>query len=79
MKPRDILILQNGDKDSRNWRIWEVQGVYLGCVGQESLIELKNLTELPGVPGRTGNAVTTFVPEPLLRSLTFYTPEKSNE
>lgn len=72
MKPGDIVLWRD-DKFGKH-RFWEIQGVYLGCEGQEGLVELRNLTETPGVPGRTGNAVTTFVPEPLLRDLTIYTP-----
>lgn len=72
MKPGDI-ILWNDDKFGKH-RIWRVEGVYLGCQGQESLVELRNLLEAPGVPGRTGNAETTFVPEPLVRNARLYTP-----
>ncbi len=61
------LIFWRDEKFGKH-RFWEVQGVYLGGEEQESLIELKNLLEKPGVPGRTGNATTTFVPEPLLCS-----------
>lgn len=50
------------------------EGIYLGCEGQEGLVELRNLFEKPGVPGRTGNAVTTFVPEPLVRNMPLYAP-----
>lgn len=73
MKPGDIVFWRD-DKFGHH-RFWEIQGVYLGCQGQESLVELKNLTERPGVPGLTGKATTTFVPEPLLRNVTIYTPD----
>lgn len=58
----DLVILERKNAPPA---MWKVVGVYLGCVGQESLIELKNLTEQPGVPGRTGSD-TTFVPLQLL-------------
>lgn len=48
-------------------RIWRIEGVYLGCLGQESLVELRNLSEKPGVPGMTGGRETSFVPLPLVR------------
>jgi hypothetical protein len=75
MSPGDILVIE--DKAFNKVRMWRVEGVYLGCVGQESLIELRNLMEAPGVPGRTGGAGTTFVPEPLLRGVDIYTPVRA--
>lgn len=65
MKPGDLVFWK--DEKTGNHRFWEILGVYLGCVGQEGLVELKNLCEKPGVPWRTGGAETTFVPEPLIR------------
>lgn len=73
MSPGDIVMWQ--DKQFGKHRFWRIEGVYLGCVGQESLVELRSLTEAPGVPARTGNAETTFVPEPLLRDAMIYTPD----
>ncbi len=73
MKPGDIVMWK--DTAFGKHRFWKIEGVYLGCEGQESLIEIRNLTEKPGVPGRTGNAETTFVPEPLLRDQMIYTPD----
>lgn len=72
MTPGDIVMWH--DRQFGKHRFWKIEGVYLGCEGQESLIELRSLTEKPGVPGRTGGAETTFVPEPLLRDVTIYTP-----
>lgn len=64
LKVNDIIV--------KAGRVWRVEGVYLGCTGQEGLIELRNLFEKPGVPGRTGQMTTTFVPEPLLREVEHY-------
>lgn len=52
---------------------WEVIGVHLGALGQESLIEMKCLTHKPGhiphvVPSPFA-MVHVFVPEPLTRNL----------
>lgn len=65
MKPGDLVMWW--DAKFGQHRFWKIEGVYLGCAGQESLVELRNLYEKPGVPGMTGNAETTFVPEPLIR------------
>lgn len=73
MKPGDIVMWQ--DKQFGKHRFWRIEGVFLGCNGQEGLIELRNLVEKPGVPGRTGGAETTFVPEPLVRDQLIYTPD----
>ena len=72
MSPGDIVMWQ--DQQFGKHRFWQIEGVYLGCEGQESLVELRSLTERPGVPGRTGGNGTSFVPEPLIRNLTIYTP-----
>ena len=74
MSPGDIVFWR--DDKFRKHRFWEIQGVYLGCSGQEGLVELKNLFEEPGVPGMTKGATTTFVPEPLIRGMV-YTKENS--
>ena len=49
-------------------RYFEVLGVYLGSVNEESLIELRNLGEKPGHDGDTLRP-TTFVPECMTRNL----------
>lgn len=72
MKPGDLIFWRD-DKFGKH-RFWQVEGVYLGCDGQEGLVELRNLFEKPGVPGRAGNAATTFVPEPLVRNMPLYAP-----
>ena len=51
--------------------LWRIEGIYLGAEGQESLIELRNLTQKSGSTS-TGVAATTFVPEPLVRNQTVY-------
>jgi len=49
-------------------RYWEVVGIYLGSVNEESIIELRSISEKPGHDGETLRA-TTFVPECLTRQL----------
>lgn len=59
MKVGDLVMLGE--------HIWRIEGIYLGCLGQESLVELRNLRDKPGVPGVTGWKETSFVPLPLVR------------
>ena len=73
MKPGDIVFWR--DKQFGHHRFWEIQGVFLGAEGQESLVELKSLTEKPGHAHFLDPFTTTFVPEPLLRNVTIYTPD----
>lgn len=68
----DDLIFWEDVVNNKYHRLWVVKGVYIGCLGQESLVELQNLFEKPGVPGLTGEKMTTFVPEPLLRNAQVY-------
>lgn len=70
MKPGDLIVLH--DEKFGVVRHWRVEGVYLGCQGQEGLVELRNLTEKPGVPGRTGGMETTFVPYPIAAMMPLY-------
>jgi len=70
MKPSD-LIFWHDDKFGKH-RFYEVQGVFIGADGQESLIELRSLTERPGVAYGKNMPDTTFVPEPLLRACDVY-------
>ena len=76
IRPNDILILKEDSNDFNNLAkgVWEVQGIFLGGVGQENLIELKSLTAKPGQNGGAGNKVhhTTFVPDSLLIELYKY-------
>jgi hypothetical protein len=72
MKPRDILMWR--DDMYGHHRLWEVTGVFLGADGQESLIQIQSLTEMPGVA--YGNPMPVlYVPEPLVRGLTLYTKQ----
>jgi hypothetical protein len=52
-----------------------IDGVFLGAIGQVSLVELRSLTEKPGTAYGKNLPATTFVPEPLLRGFTIYTPD----
>ena len=71
MQTGDIIFYR--DTKFGHHRFYEVQGVFLGGVGQESLVELKSLTEKPGLVTADGVLMpTSFVPEPLLRSWTVY-------
>lgn len=72
MKPGD-LIMKRDEAHDRLW-LWRVEGVHLGCVGQEGLVELRSLTHAPGYRGGPDKPETTFVPEPLLRELQVYSP-----
>lgn len=73
MKPGDIVFWR--DEKFGKHRFWLIEGYFLGCEGQESVVELRSLTERPGVPGSRGLLETTFVPEPLLRNVIIYTPD----
>lgn len=75
MKPNDIVYFE--DIQFGHHRFWVVEGVFLGCEGQESLIKLRSLTEKSGYGGPAGPQPTVFVPEPLLRNVTVYTPDIS--
>lgn len=73
MKPGDIVVWR--DRGLRS-RFWEIMGVFLGGVGQESVIELKSMTEAPAYSGEEQEHTTTFVPEALLRDAEIFTPTK---
>lgn len=66
MQVGSILIYRD-DKFGIN-RYWEVLGIYLGGETEESLIELRSISEKPGHDGDTLRP-TTFVPECLTRHL----------
>lgn len=53
---------------------WRVVGIYLGAEHQESLIELKPLTNRPGYASGMGPIDTSFVPEPMTRLLNVWRP-----
>jgi len=66
MKPGNVLIYR--DEKFGHHRYYEVLGVYLGSVNEESIVELRSLGEKPGHDGETERP-TTFVPECLTRHL----------
>jgi hypothetical protein len=71
----DIVILTN--KESGKWnRFYEIKSICYGVAGQEDLIELKSLTESPGVDSGGNAHLTTWVPEPLVRGNAIYTREQ---
>lgn len=53
--------------------MWEVRSVSIGAVGVEGLVELRSLSERPGMDVDGALHVTTWVPEALLRGMTVYT------
>jgi hypothetical protein len=53
-------------------RLWLVKSVCLGGMHTESLVELQSLTEQPGTDTEGRKHGTTWVPEPLLRSVEIY-------
>lgn len=77
MKPHDIVFCP--DTKFGKHRFYRIEGVFLGALGQESVIELRSLTEAPGTAYGRDLGPTTFVPEPLLRHFTIYTPDISKE
>jgi len=46
---------------------WKIEGIHLGALGQESLIELKSLTHKAGWTGQWEYHPMVFVPEPFVR------------
>lgn len=73
MKPGDIIYCPD-DKFGVH-RFYRIEGVFLGGIGQQSLVELRSLTEKPGGADTSSPIETTFVPEPLLRGFTVFTPD----
>lgn len=72
MKPGDIVMWR--DEQFGHHRFWEIKGVFLGAEGQEGLVHVESLNEKPGIA--YGNAMPSlYVPEPMLRGLTIYTPD----
>jgi hypothetical protein len=72
MKVGDIVMWR--DRKFGHNRFWEIEGVFLGGLGQEGVIELRSLSERPAHSGTAREHPTTFVPEPLLRNADFFTP-----
>ena len=72
MNVSDIVMFY--DDQFGKHRFWEIQAICLGAEGQEGVIELRSLSESPGRGADGTIHDTTFVPEPLLRSATIYTP-----
>jgi hypothetical protein len=65
MKPDDIIRWDDGGGYPHLWR---VLGVHFGAMGQESLIQLENISHKPGSSGEWEIHVMMFVPECLLRN-----------
>lgn len=72
MQPRDILMFR--DERFGHHRFWEIQSICLGALGQESLIELKPLSQTPGRDTEGSYLKTTWVPELLIRGHEIFTP-----
>ena len=60
----DVLEWSLADLEPHRWR---VRGVHLGAVGQESLVEIENVSHKPGWTGQWEIHQMMFVPECLLR------------
>ena len=75
MKPNDIVYLE--DAKYGHHRFWMVEGIFLGALGQESVVELRPLTERPATSYPGTQHHTVFVPEPMLRTLRVFTPDIS--
>ncbi len=66
LRPGDVLRWQCPDFPHVTHR-WRVFGVYIGAMGQESLIECESLTHTPGWTGPGSDHQRVFIPEPLVR------------
>lgn len=58
------------DKTGKYW--WEVEAICLGAIGQESLVQLRSITQYPGVDTEGKAYFSTWVPEPLVVNLQRY-------
>lgn len=64
MQPGDILLIYGpGEK----WLIWEIEGIYLGGLGQESVVHLQPLSMLPNHISGDGSA-KTIVPVEMIEA-----------
>lgn len=72
MKPGDIIFCP--DQKFGHNRFYMIEGCHYGALDQQSVIEIRSLTERPGCAYGRDLPATTFVPEPLLRGFTVYTP-----
>jgi hypothetical protein len=72
MQPGDLVFFE--DHRFGKHRFYRVEACFHGALGQESLIELRSLTEIPGTAYTNEPVFTSLVPEPLLRGRTIYTP-----
>lgn len=72
MRPGDII--RKDDPATGLSRFWEIEGVYLGAVGQESLVCLRPLSETPGVVGQMAYT-NTHVPAAFVQG-SIFTPSK---
>ncbi len=70
MKVYDLIVYW--DNQYGHHRIWQVKSICLGALGQESLVELKSLTEKPGICTESRTHYTTWVPEPILRQFPIF-------
>ena len=58
-----------GDKITLENHTWEIEGIHLGAMGRESLVQLKSLTHSPGWTGVWEYHPMVFVPEIILRQI----------
>ena len=64
LQVNDILVWSDGKSEHR----WRIRGIHFGAVGVESLVELENVSHMPGWTGEWETHQMMFVPECLLRS-----------
>lgn len=69
MKPGDLVLKR--DNKFGHHRLWEIEGVYLGAEGQESVVALRSLSHRPAHSGTDTTHETIFVPEMLIRGCIF--------
>ena len=51
---------------------WRVRGIHLGAEGQESIIEIENVSHTPGWTGQWEYHPVMFVPEIILRKCKYW-------
>jgi hypothetical protein len=70
IKPGDLIRWANKGGD----HLWVCTGVYLGAVGQESVIQVENVSHAPAWTRPWETHVMMFIPECLLRECEIIPP-----
>lgn len=66
MKPGDLVTWKSDPPGYDH--TWLVKGVYHGALGQESVVEVENVSHKPAWSGPWETHVMMFIPECLLRN-----------